>query len=57
MNLKNVLFGAGIATILLYVFDEELQPVIDKVKEMAEKVHPTLAFKSDGFMDECRRLY
>jgi hypothetical protein len=29
-TLKNMLFGAGVATILLYVFDEELQPLVDK---------------------------
>ena len=28
-SLKNILFGAGIATILFYVFDEELQPVVN----------------------------
>ena len=27
-----MLFGAGVATILLYVFDEELQPLVDKSK-------------------------
>jgi len=31
-TLKNMLFGAGVATILLYVFDEELQPLVDKSK-------------------------
>lgn len=31
-TLKNMLFGAGVATILLYVFDEELQPLVDRSK-------------------------
>ena len=35
-TLKTMLYGAGIATILLYVFDEELQPIINKAKEMIE---------------------
>lgn len=51
-SLKNLLFGAGIATILFYVFDEELQPVVNKVKEVAEKIHPALAFKADGINNE-----
>ena len=51
-TLKNMLYGAGVATILFYIFDEELQPVVDKVKEIAEKIHPSLAFNADGINEE-----
>jgi hypothetical protein len=51
-TLKTMLYGAGIATILLYVFDEELQPIINKTKELASKIHPALAFNADGINDE-----
>ena len=51
-TLKNMLYGAGVATILFYIFDEELQPVVNKVKEMAEKIHPSLAFNADGINEE-----
>ena len=47
-----MLYGAGIATILFYVFDEELQPIIDKTKEIVGKISPVLAFKSDGINEE-----
>ena len=52
VTLKKMLYGAGIATILFYVFDEELQPIIDKTKESVGKISPVLAFKSDGINEE-----
>ena len=32
MNWKELLIGAGIATVLYYIFDEEMQPFVDKSK-------------------------
>ena len=32
MKWRDILIGAGIATLLYYIFDEELQPVVDKSK-------------------------
>ena len=32
MEWKTFLYGAGISALLLYIFDEELQPVVDKSK-------------------------
>ena len=32
MEWKTFLYGAGLTAVLLYIFDEELQPVVDKSK-------------------------
>ena len=32
MEWKTFLYGAGISALILYIFDEELQPVVDKSK-------------------------
>jgi len=32
MKWRDILIGAGIATLLYYIFDEELQPIVDKSK-------------------------
>ena len=34
IDLKSIVLGAGIAAALLYIFDEELQPLVDKSKSM-----------------------
>jgi len=34
LDFKNMVLGAGVAAVLLYIFDEELQPLVDKSKSM-----------------------
>ncbi|MBP98631.1 hypothetical protein CMK18_21985 [Candidatus Poribacteria bacterium] len=38
MEWKTFLWGAGLTALVLYIFDEELQPVVDKSKSMFGKL-------------------
>ena len=50
MEWKTLMLGAGITALLLYVFDEELQPFVDKSKSSLVKVFsaPNGANGTDG---------
>lgn len=51
-SMKNMLIGAGIATALLYIFDEELQPLVDGSKKILMRLFSTEVKEADGVNEE-----